>query len=77
MSITSKLVLSAATITSVSIIGYVHFKQQLDRAKLHEGVLLDIERQQRRKAENIYMLQQQKDITKQLKQSNPDYINER
>lgn len=35
--------------------------------KLHEGVIKDIERQQKRKTENIYMLQQQIDLTKQLK----------
>ncbi|KAF5303846.1 hypothetical protein FQR65_LT08103 [Abscondita terminalis] len=64
---------SWAIATSVSIIGYVHFKQQIDRAKLHEGVIKDIERQQRRKAENIYMLQQQNDFTKQMKQLDPEY----
>lgn len=37
------------------------------REKLHEGVIKDVQRQQRRKAENIYMLQQQIDLTKQLK----------
>lgn len=31
MSLASKMTLSAACITSVSIIGYVHYKQQLDR----------------------------------------------
>lgn len=36
------------------------------RRKLHEGVIRDIERQQRRKAENLYNLQQQIDLTKQL-----------
>lgn len=35
--------------------------------KLHEGVLRDVEQQQRRKHENRYSLQQQIDITKQLK----------
>lgn len=37
------------------------------RLKLHDGVLRDVERQQRRKHENTYTLQQQIDITKQLK----------
>lgn len=35
--------------------------------KLHDGVLRDVEQQQRRKHENTYTLQQQIDITKQLK----------
>lgn len=38
------------------------------RDKLHEGVIRDVERQQRRKMENTYLLQQQIDLTKQLKQ---------
>jgi len=37
------------------------------RLKLHQGVLRDVEQQQRRKHENTYALQQQIDITKQLK----------
>lgn len=36
------------------------------REKVHEGVIRDVERQQRRKAENLYNLQQQIDLTKQL-----------
>ncbi|XP_017046317.1 uncharacterized protein LOC108091556 isoform X2 [Drosophila ficusphila] len=35
--------------------------------RLHDGVLRDVEQQQRRKHENTYSLQQQIDITKQLK----------
>ena len=35
---------------------------------LHEGVVKDIERQQRRKVENLYRLQEQKDFTKSFKQ---------
>ncbi|PSN52360.1 hypothetical protein C0J52_06717 [Blattella germanica] len=67
MSYTSKIVLMSATATSIGIIGYVHYKQQMDREKLHEGVIKDVERQQRRKTENLYFLQQQIDLTKQLK----------
>lgn len=37
------------------------------RNRLHEGVLRDVERQQRRKMENIVVLQQQIDLTKQLR----------
>lgn len=34
---------------------------------MHEGVILDVERQQRKKIENVYMLEKQKELTKQLK----------
>lgn len=34
---------------------------------MHSGVLKDIERRQRRKQENIYVLQQQIDLAKELK----------
>lgn len=85
MSTTSKIVFGTASLISVVIITYVHYKQQLDRwvkilycatisfyimifcsVKLHEGVIKDVERQQRRKMENLYNLQQQIDLTKQL-----------
>ncbi|GJQ87324.1 hypothetical protein Trydic_g17372 [Trypoxylus dichotomus] len=69
MSLTSKITLGLACFTSASIIVYVHYKQQLDREKLHDGVLRDVERQQRRKAENLYVLQQQIDFTKELKRT--------
>lgn len=34
---------------------------------MHEGVVRDTERQQRRKIENLYMLEKQNELTKQLK----------
>ena len=34
---------------------------------MHEGVIMDMERQQRRKAENILVLQKQIDLTRQIK----------
>lgn len=39
------------------------------REKLHVGVVRDTERRQRRKAENIYILEKQKDITKIYKEN--------
>uniref|UniRef100_A0A1Q3FGR5 Protein pet117 log mitochondrial n=1 Tax=Culex tarsalis TaxID=7177 RepID=A0A1Q3FGR5_CULTA len=68
MSATSKVVFLGACAVSVGTIGYVHFRQISDRAKLHEGVIRDIQRQQQRKIENIYNLQQQNELTRQLKQ---------
>ncbi|CAG5040286.1 unnamed protein product [Parnassius apollo] len=64
---TSKIVLGLSCSITVAIITYVHVKQQADREKMHEGVIRDTERQQRRKIENIYLLQQQNELTKQLK----------
>ncbi|KAJ9583193.1 hypothetical protein L9F63_022464 [Diploptera punctata] len=69
MSYASKITFLSATVVSMGIIGYVHYKQQLDREKLHDGVIKDVERQQRRKMENLYLLQQQIELTKQLKKS--------
>lgn len=68
MSLTSKIALYSSCFLSAGTIGYVHYKQNSDRVKLHEGVILDIERQQKRKAENLYFLQKQIDLTKQLRE---------
>lgn len=46
---------------------YIFYREQL-----HQGVLNDIERRQRRKAENLYNLQKQIDLTKELKKSQYD-----
>ncbi|CAH1118954.1 unnamed protein product [Phaedon cochleariae] len=67
MSNQAKVVLASACVFSLGIIGYVHYKQHLDRNQLHSGVLKDIERRQRRKAENLFVLQQQIDLAKELK----------
>ncbi|KAH8392287.1 hypothetical protein KR215_005008 [Drosophila sulfurigaster] len=67
MSLPAKITLGVAIGISSAIIGYVHYKQSEDRLKLHQGVIRDVEQQQRRKHENRYTLQQQIDITKQLK----------
>lgn len=34
---------------------------------MHEGVIKDVERQQRRKIENLYVLEKQKELTNKLK----------
>ncbi|XP_018568649.1 protein PET117 homolog, mitochondrial [Anoplophora glabripennis] len=72
MSLQSKVVLGAACMFSIGIIGYVHYKQHIDRELLHVGVLKDVERRQRRKAENLYILQKQIDFTKELKKENTE-----
>ncbi|XP_064599981.1 protein PET117 homolog, mitochondrial-like isoform X2 [Liolophura sinensis] len=67
MSTASKLALGASVAFSISIITYVHYKQRVDREKLHEGVVRDLERQQKSKIQNLKMLQDQIELTKVLK----------
>ncbi|XP_020281142.1 uncharacterized protein LOC109853419 [Pseudomyrmex gracilis] len=67
MSLASKVVFGFCCVTSVGIIFYVHYKQAYDRKQLHLGVIHDIERRERRKAENVYVLQQQAELTKELR----------
>lgn len=46
---------------------------QLDKKRLHEGVLMDKERQERKKVANLYQLEQQTKLNKILrKQENED-----
>lgn len=68
MSLTSKITFGASLLASVGIIGYVHYKQQLDRENLHRGVLRDVEQQQMKKAQNLYILEQQKTLTTKYKE---------
>jgi len=51
MSTTSKIVFGLSCFASVGIIGFVHYQQQDDLIKLHEGVVKDIERQANRRRE--------------------------
>lgn len=69
MSTTAKIIFSTCCAVSIGIIAYVHFKQQYDREQLHLGVLRDIERQQRRKIQNVYNLQQQELLTQELRKN--------
>ncbi|XP_059478548.1 protein PET117 homolog, mitochondrial [Neocloeon triangulifer] len=69
MSIAAKATLALSIAISGGIVFYVHYKQNMDRELLHEGVLRDIERQQRRKTENLYVLQKQIDLTKELRKT--------
>ncbi|XP_011500033.1 PREDICTED: protein PET117 homolog, mitochondrial [Ceratosolen solmsi marchali] len=66
MSITSKMVLITSTIASLGLIIYIHYKQEFDRKKLSLGIMKDLDKQRRRKIENIYLFDQQQKITKDL-----------
>ncbi|CAG9560528.1 unnamed protein product [Danaus chrysippus] len=66
-SITSKIVLGLSCVLTAATVTYVHVKQQVDRDKMHEGVIKDVERQQKRKIENLYLIEKQNEFAKQLK----------
>uniref|UniRef100_A0A224Y5T6 Protein pet117 log mitochondrial n=1 Tax=Panstrongylus lignarius TaxID=156445 RepID=A0A224Y5T6_9HEMI len=68
MSSTSKVVFATSIAVSATIIGYVHYKQEYDRNKMREGVLRDVEQQQMRKRQNIYIIEQQKYLTSKYKE---------
>ncbi|XP_026477916.1 protein PET117 homolog, mitochondrial [Ctenocephalides felis] len=72
MSLASKITFISCLSAAVGIIGYVHYNQNEDREKLHEGVIRDVQRQQQRKRENLYLLQKQIDLTNQLKSEMED-----
>ncbi|XP_056423577.1 protein PET117 homolog, mitochondrial [Hyla sarda] len=65
MSTGSKVVLGISVVLSVGIVVGVHVKQNLDRERLRLGVVHDLERQ-KRKEENLRLLQEQIELTKQL-----------
>ncbi|XP_025418732.1 protein PET117 homolog, mitochondrial [Sipha flava] len=51
MSTTSKVVFGLSCIVTAGIIGFVHYQQQDDLNKLHQGVIKDIERQEHRRSQ--------------------------
>ncbi|XP_005992980.1 protein PET117 homolog, mitochondrial [Latimeria chalumnae] len=65
MSAASRVVLGVSVILTVGTVVGVHIKQHLDRERLHEGVIKDLERQAR-KRENLRLLEEQVLLTKQL-----------
>ncbi|GLH08330.1 hypothetical protein R5R35_002552 [Gryllus longicercus] len=67
MSLASKAALGVSLLVSIGIVGYVHYRQQIDREKMHEGVIRDVYRQQQKKTQNLYFLQKQADLTEQLR----------
>ncbi|KAG9335850.1 hypothetical protein JZ751_003607 [Albula glossodonta] len=65
MSITSRVVLGISFTLTLGTVAGVHFKQNWDREKLHEGVIRDLERVERKK-ENLRLLEEQIRLTKEL-----------
>jgi len=60
----SKVTLLVTTVGSLGIIWAVHSRQVEDRAQLHQGIIRDIERQEKKKIENQHKLVQQQELTK-------------
>jgi len=63
MSAASKVTLVLTASASLGIIWTVHSKQVEDRARLHEGIIRDQERQANRRVENQVLLIQQQELT--------------
>ncbi|XP_077427079.1 protein PET117 homolog, mitochondrial [Vanacampus margaritifer] len=61
MSATSKAVLGLSLFVTVSTVAAVHLKQTWDRQRLHQGVLRDLERVERKK-ENVRRLEENRKL---------------
>lgn len=68
MSTASKVVLGVSVVLTLSTVTAVHLKQAWDRERLHEGVLRDLERLQRKK-ENLRLLEEQRELTRILQEN--------
>jgi len=64
MSTASKLTLALTTLGSLTVIYTVHKTQVEDRAKLHDGIVRDLERQAKKKTVNHQLLVQQQELAK-------------
>ncbi|XP_044045709.1 protein PET117 homolog, mitochondrial [Siniperca chuatsi] len=67
MSTASKVVLGVSVVLTLTTVTAVHLKQTWDRQRLHEGVVRDLERLERKK-ENLRLLEEQKALTRQLEE---------
>lgn len=54
-------------VLTLSTVSAVHIKQTWDRQRLHEGVIRDLERLERKK-ENLRQLEEQRTLTRQLEE---------
>ncbi|XP_028289775.1 protein PET117 homolog, mitochondrial [Gouania willdenowi] len=66
MSLRSKLVLVLSIGLTLGSVTTVHLQQARDRQRLHQGVLRDVERLQRRE-ENLKLLQEQRTLEEELR----------
>ncbi|KAK3799234.1 hypothetical protein RRG08_054361 [Elysia crispata] len=73
MSKTAWLTLCASGVFTCGVVYYVHTSQAKDRERLREGVIIDIERQQQKKRQNVRQLALQSDLTKILREQQKQY----
>ncbi|CAK9806824.1 Protein PET117 homolog, mitochondrial [Anthophora plagiata] len=69
MSVAAKTTFALCCATSLGTMIYVHYMQEEQRKLLHLGVERDIERQEARKRENLYIYEQQQNLAKQLRET--------
>ncbi|XP_053275631.1 protein PET117 homolog, mitochondrial [Pleuronectes platessa] len=67
MSAASRLALGVSVVLTLSTVAAVHLNQAWDRQRLHEGVVRDLERWERKK-ENLRRLEEQKILGRRLKE---------
>lgn len=67
MSTASNVVLGVSAVLTLCTVSAVHLKQTWDRERLHEGVIRDLERLERRQA-NLRLLEEQRTLTRQLEE---------
>ncbi|XP_072265565.1 protein PET117 homolog, mitochondrial [Pyxicephalus adspersus] len=75
MSTRSKVVLGISVVLTVGTVVGVHVTQNLERQRLREGVFYDLERQ-KRKQENLRLLNEQIELTKQLESERQNILSE-
>ncbi|XP_071328295.1 protein PET117 homolog, mitochondrial [Trachinotus anak] len=67
MSTASKVVLGLSVVLTVGTVAGVHLTQAWERQRLHEGVVRDLERWEKKK-ENLRRLEEQRILTRHLKE---------
>lgn len=67
MSTTSKVVLGTSCFVSLGIVFGVHYKQQTDKEKMHQGVLRDQAIQEMKRRQNMVLLDQQTALEQMLR----------
>ncbi|KAL6111238.1 protein PET117 homolog, mitochondrial [Pungitius pungitius] len=67
MTTVSKVVLGVSVVLTISTVAAVHLNQSWDRQRLHQGVVRDLERLERKK-ENLRLLEEQRALTSQLEE---------
>jgi len=74
-SIASQITLASSIIITGGIIFGVHKSQIEERDQLKQGIKLDLERQEARKAQNFRRLEEQKELTKSFRRIEDDAKN--